>query len=100
MFVCPIRTIKGRGNNYTTQDATARYCPTNAIDFIGGGQYDFNAAGPVYNEYNGELQWELDPDNNVGCLGEPDLYLGRPVFAICKNTCPGGETETVHINSL
>ena len=32
---------------------------------------------------NGE--WELDPDN-IECGGWP-----RPVFATCKNNCPGGE---------
>ena len=107
VFICPIRTIKGSGNNYTSEDATAKYCPTNAIDHSSQpyGDFTFNAAGPVYNEYNGE--WELDPDNIEGCEGYNDFlqdndpyYYARPVFATCKNTCPGGETETVHIVSL
>ena len=37
--------------------------------------------GPVYGP-NGEL--ELDPNNNL-------CTFGRPVFATCKNNCPGGE---------
>ena len=44
--------------------------------------YEFNDDGPVYGP-NGE--WELDPDNDL-C----DQYT-RPVFATCKNNCPGGE---------
>ena len=73
-FVCPIRTIKGRGTNYNLDDVDAglnllAYCPSE---------------GPVYNDYNGQL--ELDPDNSL-CLPEER----RVVFATCKNTCPGGE---------
>ena len=45
------------------------------------GDYEFNLDGPVYGP-NGEL--ELDPDNNL-------CYYTRPVFATCKNNCPGGE---------
>ena len=44
--------------------------------------YEFNDDGPVYGP-NG--QWELDPDNDQCRFGT------RPVFAICKNNCPGGE---------
>ena len=44
----------------------------------------FNEDGPVYGP-NGE--WELDPDNNL-CGGS---WWTRPVFATCKNNCPGGE---------
>ena len=77
-FICPIRTIKGRDNNYLIQDVDATYCPTTNDGLV-----------PVNNTFNGQL--ELDPDNASGiCLG--GLY---PVFATCKNTCPGGE-----INSL
>ena len=43
--------------------------------------YEFNDDGPVYGP-NGQL--ELDPDN-YPCVGEV------PVFATCKNNCPGGE---------
>ena len=46
------------------------------------GQYEFNDDGPVYGP-NGEL--ELDPDNYLCSL------VTRPVFATCKNNCPGGE---------
>ena len=42
---------------------------------------EFNDDGPVYGP-NGEL--ELDPDNY-------QCGSGRPVFATCKNNCPGGE---------
>ena len=42
---------------------------------------EFNDDGPVFGP-NG--QWELDPDNDQ-CGGT------RPVFATCKNNCPGGE---------
>ena len=44
----------------------------------------FNDDGPVYGP-NGEL--ELDPDLPWQAC---DDYL-RPVFATCKNNCPGGE---------
>ena len=37
--------------------------------------------GPVYGP-NGE--WELDPDND-------QCWYPLPVFATCKNNCPGGE---------
>ena len=49
---------------------------------LGEAVYVFNAGGPVYGP-NGE--WELDPDNY-----ECGDYT-RPVFATCKNNCPGGE---------
>ena len=43
--------------------------------------YEWSEEGPVYGP-NGEL--ELDPDNqNCG--------FKRPIFATCKNNCPGGE---------
>ena len=81
-FICPIRTLKGRSINYTIEDVDQTYCPT-------------NDDGPVINSYNGEL--ELDP-NNDRCGS------GRPVFATCKNTCPGGETliliDSTHIYIL
>ena len=50
--------------------------------------YEFNDDGPVYGP-NGE--WELDPDDNR-C---DSYYHGRPVFATCKNNCPGGELTVV-----
>ena len=90
VFRCPIRTIRGRGTNYTTEDMDREYCPTN---FIENGLY------PVNNTYNGEF--ELDPANRQRCFRDSFPYWnGRPAFATCKNTCPGGETETPHINSL
>ena len=47
-------------------------------------EYYWNADGPVYGP-NG--QWELDPDlPSSQCQG-----FTRPVFATCKNNCPGGE---------
>ena len=49
---------------------------------------EFNEAGPVYGP-NGE--WELDPDNNL-CGGS---WWTRPVFATCKNNCPGGKLSVV-----
>ena len=50
---------------------------------------EFNEAGPVYGP-NGE--WELDPDNNL-CGGS---WWTRPVFATCKNNCPGGELSVIN----
>ena len=49
----------------------------------GSGQvvYEWSEEGPVYGP-NGEL--ELDPDNQ-------QCNQKRPVFATCKNNCPGGE---------
>ena len=49
--------------------------------------YDFNDDGPV-NGPNGE--WELDPDND-------QCNSGRPVFATCKNNCPGGESSVLSV---
>ena len=72
-FVCPIRTIKNRDTNYTIADVDTNYCPTD---------------GPVNNTFNGEL--ELDPESDD--CGNP-LFSGRPAFATCKNTCPGGEVS-------
>ena len=47
--------------------------------------YEFNDDGPVYGP-NGEL--ELDPNNTIFCIT-------RPVFATCKNNCPGGELSVI-----
>ena len=55
---------------------------------LGQDVYLFNDDGPVYGP-NGE--WELDPDDNR-C---DSYYHGRPVFATCKNNCPGGEFTVV-----
>ena len=65
--ISPLRTIKSRTVNYTISDVDALYCPSE---------------GPVNNIFNGEL--ELDPEIE-------DCDSSRPVFATCKNTCPGGE---------
>ena len=48
--------------------------------------YEWSDEGPVYGP-NGEL--ELDPDNYL-CVTS-NVYGARPVFATCKNNCPGGE---------
>ena len=90
-----IRTIRGRGHNgrdFTTEDVDRKYCPTNAIDFKPSKiVYIFNDKGEINNTYNGE--WELDTNNLQGCFGSGmNLFNARPVFATCKNTCPGGET--------
>ena len=54
---------------------------------------EFNEDGPVYGP-NGE--WELDPDNNLCFIdGGVDSYMARPVFATCKNNCPGGELSVI-----
>ena len=96
-----IRTIRGRGyngRNFTAEDVNREYCPTNAVSFSSAPDYvyTFNDVGEINNTYNGE--WELDTDNLQGCFGYDDPYFSaRPVFATCKNTCPGGETET-HVN--
>ena len=92
-----LRTIKGRGHNgrnFTTKDVGRRYCPTNSVSHSGKPEnvYTFNDEGEVNNAYNGE--WELDTDNLRGCKDDFSLNYIRPVFATCKNTCPGGETET------
>merc|ERR1711936_877149 len=64
-FICPIRTLKGRGHNgrnFTTEDVDRKYCPTNAVGssllsgFPGPINYTFNEEGEVLNN-NGE--WEL-----------------------------------------
>merc|ERR1712037_960043 len=59
------------------------FCPTNSVGYnYGDGDYEFNEDGPVYGP-NGE--WEMDPDNEQ-CS---PINNGRPVFATCKNNCPG-----------
>ena len=66
------------------------YSRYNGTDFF----YTFNDEGEINNTYNGD--WELDTDNLQGCKDdypvEDPYYYARPVFATCKNTCPGGET--------
>ena len=47
--------------------------------------YEFNDDGPVYGPTG---EWELDPDNN-------QCDWSRPVFATCKNNCPGGELSVI-----
>ena len=103
VFRCPIRAVKGAGpdgTDYTDQhlvggDSLAGFfCPTNAVGVLGltdTGQlvYDWGPGGPVIGQ-NGELQ--LDPDNDL-CLAR------RPVFATCKNSCPGGESLTQYRSS-
>ena len=53
--------------------------------------FEFNEDGPVYGP-NG--LWELDPDNQL-CLNDSmqifASFWARPVFASCKNNCPGGK---------
>ena len=101
VFRCPIRTVKGAGaggTEYTdlhitgggiasdgAADLGGFFCPTNAVGVLGlntDGQivYDWAAPGPVVGP-TGEL--ELDPDNQL-------CGAGRPLFATCKNNCPGG----------
>ena len=83
-FVCPIRTLKGRETNYTTDDIATTYCPTNSVIFdptLHDGPYFAFTPNPVYGPNN---QWELDPDN-INCT------VKKFAFATCKNTCPGGE---------
>ena len=85
-FICPIRTLRGRGTNYTTADSDNIYCPTNSGFFDSDLNPDPHLAfssNPVYGPNN---QWELDPDNN-NC----SVAVRKSPFASCKNTCPGGE---------
>ena len=61
-----------------------------AFDYTAGGPpylFEFNEDGPVYGP-NG--LWELDPDNDL-CLMPFANFWARPLFATCKNNCPGGE---------
>ena len=68
-----------------SQITTSNYILDNSFHYENIHKYTFTGEGEKINNFNGE--WELDPDN-AAC--DPD-YLGRPVFATCKNTCPGGE---------
>ena len=52
--------------------------------------YEWNDGGRVEGP-NGEL--ELDPDNQQ-CI----YSYRRPVFATCKNNCPGGELLVITYN--
>ena len=95
VFRCPIRTVKGLGTNYTDEHLSGGgyllgfFCPTNVVNVTinenGELDYTFNTEGPVFGP-TGEL--ELDPDNEEGC---PQAIFTRPVFATCKNNCPGGK---------
>ena len=80
-FICPIRTLRGRGTNYTTADSDNTFCPTH---FDSSLHPEFTS-DPVLGPNN---QWELDP-NNENCIDEDKKFA----FATCKNTCPGGETR-------
>ena len=52
--------------------------------------YEFNDDGPVFGPTG---QWELDPDIEQCNLKS---WRGlRPVFATCKNNCPGGESAVI-----
>ena len=90
VFRCPIRHIKGIVTDYTDEHLVGNlrlqgeFCPTNTINASEPGPvvYIFNDDGPVYGP-NGEL--ELDPGNQ-NC----SRYT-LPVFATCKNNCPGGK---------
>lgn len=94
VFRCPIRTIKGVGTDYSDQHLSGGgfslgfFCPTNVVNATsvptqpGKIDYVYNSDGPVFGP-NGEL--ELDPDND-NCLYD---ISKRPVFATCKNNCPG-----------
>ena len=104
LFICPIRTLKNRGNNYETYHANIKqkYCPTNVIRSFslnstqpGNSKkqkwfYGYSNGGEVKNEFNNE--WELDPENE-GCTSKSGYRRARPVFATCRNTCPGGENS-------
>ena len=60
--------------------------------------YQFNEDGPVYGP-NGE--WELDPNNVDGCCtSTTSSCYARPVFATCKNNCPGGELSLSSTDKL
>ena len=55
--------------------------------------YEWSEGGPVYGP-NGEL--ELDPELNPYQTCNGNTFAGvRPVFATCKNNCPGGELTSV-----
>ena len=87
-FICPIRTLRGRGTNYTTPmpDSETKFCPTNSDHYdsnLHSNPYLAFTSNPVYGPNN---QWELDPDNN-----KCSAAMRKSVFASCKNTCPGGE---------
>ena len=69
-------------------------CSVGTTGFSGNGSaslYEWTEEGPVYGP-NGLL--ELDPANNRCYFGQ------RPVFATCKNNCPGGELSVINFISL
>ena len=99
LFRCPIRTVKGAGpdgTDYNDDHLTGGvelagfFCPTNSISASinesGHLVYEWNSEGPVLGP-TGQL--ELDPDNEECRV--PGASGARPVFASCKNNCPGGE---------
>ena len=74
--------------NIPGESDTIMSCSVGTTGFSGNGSaslYEWTEEGPVYGP-NGLL--ELDPANNRCYFGQ------RPVFATCKNNCPGGELQT------
>ena len=92
-FICPIRTLRGRGTNYTTADSDTIYCPTNSYNYNLNTNCDSQLGFTPHPLYGPNNQWELDPDNE-NCI---ELEK-KSVFATCKNTCPGGEIIFYLIN--
>ena len=80
--------VERRGNELVN----VGYCPTNCNGATGawdgesndGLEYTFDANGPV-KIGPGKYDLELDPENRK-CLD----YQRLPMFAVCKNNCPGG----------
>ena len=111
LFKCPVRKIRGRDTSYLTETTyreydmqppqdrktgseivNVGYCPTNCASATGywnaesndGVTYTFDPPGAV-KIGPGKYDYELDP-TNYGCAA----YQRLPVFAVCKNNCPGG----------
>ena len=112
LFKCPVRRIKNSADrpnatSYLTdieyfdkggvdrqgnELVNVGYCPTNCMSATGswdgesngGVEYTFDANGEVKIGL-GKYDLELDPENRK-CLD----YQRLPMFAVCKNNCPGG----------
>ena len=112
LFKCPVRRIKNSADrpnatSYLTdieyfdkggvdrrgnELVNVGYCPTNCMSATGswdgesngGVEYTFNANGEV-KIGPGKYDLELDPENR-NC----EDFQRLPMFAVCKNNCPGG----------
>ena len=78
-------------HGYKSQSDTILSCSVGAsLNQSGHVVYEWSEEGPVYGP-NGEL--ELNPDNQQCYPPSSQVFGARPLFATCKNNCPGGKLD-------